>query len=114
MDFYQSNLKAVQKEHDLYYDATEKEAEEREKKQAIASAQEAGFIPELVLHHLDYDRWVVRIVGPISHLSFFRFQMTEIEAAYKVTILDHHTLYLRSKLSGQQLKENIEFTFLPF
>ena len=114
MNFEHSNLKAVQNDHDYHYEATQKVAWKEEKQQTIAQAQESGFIPELQLHHLDYDRWIVRIVGPQPHLKQFRFQMTDIEAAYKITILDIHTLYLRSKLSGNQLKETIEFTFLPF
>lgn len=114
MDFYQVNINAVQNDHDFYYEATQKAAKREEKEQAIAAAQEAGFIPELQLHHLDYDRWIVRIVGPVQELAQFCFKSSDIEAAYKVSILDAHTLYLRSKLSCHQLKENIEFTFLPF
>ena len=114
MNFEQSNFKAVQNDHDFHYEATQKVAWKEEKQQAIAQAQGSGFIPELQLHHLDYDRWIVRIVGSQLHKEQFRFQMTDIEAAYKISILDDHTLYLRSKLSDCQLKENIEFTFLPF
>ena len=96
-------LALVQSDHDHQYALAQKEA--------LKKAKNAGLIPDISVYHLDYTRYIIRIIDDPNNT--FAFQDVDIEGTYKARILDAHTLFLHSKLDPEELKENIEITFLP-
>ena len=103
-------LALVQSDHDHQYALAQKEAR-LDLLEALKKAKVAGLIPDISVYHLDHTRYIIRIIDDPNNT--FAFQDVDIEGTYKARILDAHTLFLHSKLDPEELKENIEITFIP-
>lgn len=91
------------------FEAREARALEKERLYAIQSLE-----PSLEVHHLDTDRYLVLIDPAYWGEWQFPEEAGEVEECTVSRLINTYTLFVRSQVTRERLKENVCFLFLPF
>jgi hypothetical protein len=91
------------------FEAREAQALERERRYAIQELE-----PSLQVHHLDADRYLVMIDPAYWGEWQFPKEVGQVEECTVSRLINTYTLFVRSQISQERLKENVCFLFLPF
>ncbi|MCB0630834.1 MAG: hypothetical protein KDD15_13905 [Lewinella sp.] len=81
------------------------------RQESLQIAQELG--PRFVLHRLPQHFWVAQICEPEDQLQFYAFG-TAVSGCSDLFPISDHILFFRSYLPEQEIRENIDLSFLPF
>ena len=81
------------------------------RQRSLRAAQERG--PRFALHRLPQNFWVAQITEPEAQLQFYAFAKN-ITGCKDLYPIGDHILFFRSNLPEQELRENIDLSFLPF
>lgn len=90
------------------------EAQEARLLEQERSLAAEALAPSLEVHHLDTDRYLVLINPAYWGEWQFPKEAGQVEECTASRLINTYTMFVRSQVSQERLKENVSFLFLPF